>query len=246
MAGTLALVGAGEFLEGMSEVDRHLMQRVPGGQARVIILPTAAGLEDTTPWTDMGVAHFRRLGAAVDHAHVIDRRSADDPGHAAMVRTANFVYLSGGSPGHLLKSLEGTLVWDAIQAVYAEGGVLAGCSAGAMVLGGTTRVRRDGAPPGPPSDVTWTWATGLSLLPGIIVAPHFNRQTPERLQGLLASAPDGHVVVGVDEHTAAVSCEGSDEWVVMGRGTVSVLHGGDVTRHGEGQRFTIPHVHLAP
>lgn len=245
MAGTLALVGAGEFLEGMSEVDRHLMERVPGGQARVVILPTAAGLEDTTPWTDMGEAHFGRLGAAVSHAHVIDKLSADDPAHAAMVRAANFVYLSGGSPGHLLKSLEGTLVWDAIQAVYAAGGVLAGCSAGAMVLGGMTRVRRDGAPPGPPSDLTWTWATGLSLLPGIVVAPHFNRQTPERLRSLMESVPGQHVVVGVDEHTAAVSCEASDEWVVMGRGTVSVLHGAETARHLEGQRFSIPHVHVA-
>ncbi|MSQ09380.1 MAG: hypothetical protein EXR52_00005, partial [Dehalococcoidia bacterium] len=82
MAGTLALVGAGEFLEGMSEIDRHLMERVPDGPARVIILPTAAGLENTTPWIDMGVAHFSRLGAAVDYADVIDKLSADDPANA--------------------------------------------------------------------------------------------------------------------------------------------------------------------
>ncbi len=243
MAGTLALVGAGEFLEGMSEADRHLMARAPQQPARVIILPTAAGLEDTTPWADMGVAHFTRLGAHATHAHVIDSRSANDPAHAAAVRASNFVYLSGGSPGHLLESLQGTLVWDAIQAVYQDGGVLAGCSAGAMVLGGATRVRRAGAPPGPPSPQTWEWATGLSLLPGIIVAPHFNRQTGERLRGLIESVPDAHVVLGVDEHTAAVSCEGSDEWQVWGRGGVAVIHGESSHRYQHGQRFTIPHVH---
>lgn len=244
MAGTIALVGAGEFLEGMAAVDRHLLGRVPDGRPRVIILPTAAGLEDTSPWIHMGVAHFRRLGAQVDYADVIDAASANDPGAAAKVRAANFVYLSGGSPGHLLTSLQGTLVWDAIQAVYNDGGVLAGCSAGAMVLGSATRVRRDGAPPGPPSALTWTWATGLGLLPGIVVAPHFNRQTPERLRDLMQSVPGQHVVVGVDEHTAAVSCEHTDAWEVMGRGGVTVLHGAESARYSAGQRFTIPHVRL--
>lgn len=246
MAGTIALVGAGEFLAGMAEVDRYLMERAPEQPARVIVLPTAAGLEDTKPWTDMGVAHFRWLGAQVDYADVLDNISANDPAHAAKVRAANFVYLSGGSPGHLLTSLQGTLVWEAIQAVYNDGGVLAGCSAGAMVLGGTTRVRRAGAPAGPPSDLSWEWATGLSLLPGIIVAPHFNRQTPERLRGLVSSVPAEHVVVGVDEHTAAVSVEGTDDWLVMGRGTVSVIHGEAHDTYQPGQRFSIPHVHVAP
>mgnify|MGYP006290591933 CR=1 FL=1 len=82
------------------------------------------------------------------------------------------------------------------------------------------------------------------MLPGVIVAPHFNRQSGDRLRGLLDSVPGSHVVVGVDEHTAAVSCPDSDEWEVMGRGIVAVMHGNDHPRYHHGQRFRIPHVHV--
>ena len=61
---------------------------------------------------------------------VIDRASADDPNLAAAIAGANFVYLSGGKPDYLYRTLAGSLAWEAIQAVLAGGGLLAGCSAG--------------------------------------------------------------------------------------------------------------------
>src|SRR5437763_1978950 len=98
MAGTIALVGAGEFLEGMAEVDRYLIGRTPEQPARIVILPTAAGLEDVRPWTDMGMPHFKRLGAQADPIFVLNRADADDPLMAHAVRESNFVYMSGGNP----------------------------------------------------------------------------------------------------------------------------------------------------
>lgn len=231
MPGTIALVGAGEFLEGMAGVDRYLMAQVPDPPARVVILPTAAGQEDVRPWTDMGVTHFRHLGAQVEALLVLDHGHAADPEMAEAVRRSNFVYLSGGSPGYLLHTLEGTPVWQAIGEVHARGGVLAGCSAGAMVLGSMTRVRRGG-----PAD--WDWEPGLSLLPGLAVAPHFNRMSKDRLEDLIRGAPRGHMVVGVDEHTAAVG-DGA-RWTVMGRGSVALITDGLLTAYPSGQTFETP------
>ena len=121
MSGIIALVGAGEFLEGMAEVDSYLLAQVPEQPARVAILPTAAGLEDPRAWTDMGVPHFQRLGAQAEPVFVRDQKDANDPAMAEAVRKSNFVYLSGGSPGYLLQSLQGSEVWAAIQEVYAKG-----------------------------------------------------------------------------------------------------------------------------
>ena len=236
MAGTIVLVGAGEFLEGMAAVDRVLISRVPDPPARVAIVPTAAAQEDPRAWTDMGESHYRRLGAQVESVFVRDRETADDPAFASAILRANFVYMSGGSPGFLLESIRDTRTYAAMLDIYHRGGVLAGCSAGAMVLGGMTRVRRGGMP-GPPQPFSWDWAQGLGLLPQVIVAPHFDRMNEERLRGYRDGMPPGFVMLGIDEHTAAVG-DGT-HFEVMGRGAVTVFHGEGSVRYSVGEQFTI-------
>ena len=84
MNGLIALVGAGEYLPVMNEVDRHLLASVNtnGRAPRVVCLPTAAGQEGDESvgrWLRMGVEHFQALGTEVTPARIIDRESADDP-----------------------------------------------------------------------------------------------------------------------------------------------------------------------
>ena len=66
---------------------------------------------------------------------MVDRASADDPVLAERIRDANFIYLSGGKPDYLLQTSINTRALEAILDVYRRGGILAGCSAGAMVMG---------------------------------------------------------------------------------------------------------------
>ena len=64
--GPIALVGSGEYLPQMDNIDRMLLEHVGGASARVVLLATAAGLEaPASPqrWARMGVEHFARLGA---------------------------------------------------------------------------------------------------------------------------------------------------------------------------------------
>ncbi|MSQ26974.1 MAG: hypothetical protein EXR51_02405 [Dehalococcoidia bacterium] len=236
MAGTIVLVGAGEFLEGMAAIDRILMARVPDPPARVAIVPTAAAQEDPRAWTDMGESHYRRLGAQVEPVFVRDSETANDPAFSDAILRSNFVYMSGGSPGYLLDSIRDSRSWTAMLEVYHRGGILAGCSAGAMVMGGITRVRRSGMP-GPPQPFSWEWAEGLGLMPNVIVAPHFDRMNEERLRGYREGMPPNFVMLGVDEHTAAVGDGNSFE--VMGRSAVTVFRGESSTRYPAGERFTI-------
>src|SRR5512136_2583732 len=114
MAGTLALVGAGEFLDSMSVVDRQLLDRAGGNN--VVILPTASapdGAGVPERWIKMGVDHFARLGAQAEGLLALDRVACADPATAERVRSANLVYFSGGKPDFLRSALEDTAVWSA-------------------------------------------------------------------------------------------------------------------------------------
>src|SRR5512142_2572308 len=171
MAGTLALVGAGEFLETMERVDRELLARAGG--TRVVVLPTASAPDGPgvpERWARMGVEHFSNLSAQVESVMALDRADCDKADNADRVRAANLVYFSGGKPAYLRQTLEGTALWRAVEAVLARGGVLAGCSAGAMILG--AYVPDFSSRMGMPS--VREWQPSFALVPHAIVIPHYN------------------------------------------------------------------------
>src|SRR5215470_4212369 len=137
-SGPIALVGSGEYLPQMEEVDRRLLERVGGASARVVVLPTAAGLEEPASprrWADAGIRHFARLGAQAQAVDILVRDDAFDERWLPLLQAADFIYFSGGSPSHLIETLVDSPAWDAIRARHAAGAVLAGCSAGAMAFG---------------------------------------------------------------------------------------------------------------
>ncbi len=73
--GTLALVGAGEFLPEMNDVDRELLRRCRG--RRVAILPTASAPDGPgvpERWAKDGVTHFQALGAQAVGVMALDRQ----------------------------------------------------------------------------------------------------------------------------------------------------------------------------
>lgn len=230
MPGTLALVGAGEYLDTMRSVDQHLLAAVAEPVKRVVVLPTAAGQEpDHEKWSRMGVVHFERLQAEVRPVLVITREDAERDDLAEQVAWANLVYLSGGSPVYLLSTLEGTKVWAAMREVWARGGVIAGCSAGAMALAGAVRARRE---------LPLELRPGLGMVPGTIVVPHFDRMSSERLAAYVQHLPHDLMLIGVDEHTAAVG--GPRSWSVMGSGRVVVVAQGKERRYVAGDTFVLP------
>src|SRR5262245_60379839 len=121
----------------MEGVDRGLLEATGRVRPRVVILPTASwpdGESVFRRWAEMGTEHFRSLGAEVEPVYV---RTVDDGADAANLQAigeADLVYLSGGKPQHLLAVLEGSPMGAALCAAHRRGAVLAGCSAGAMVL----------------------------------------------------------------------------------------------------------------
>lgn len=235
MPGSVALVGAGEFLPAMAAFDAELLASTGRARPRVAILPTASfpdGEDVFLRWAEMGVAHFSGLGAEVEPVLVRDRDGASDPAAAQAVGEADLVYLSGGKPGYLRRALDGTDVGRALEAAHERGAVLAGCSAGAMVLAGYTFDPRVRMLPWP-----LRWERGLGLATGLSVVPHYDAW-PEPLSALIAlQAPRSSAVLGIDEQTAVVGRDGS--WQVHGAGRVTVWRGRHRERFRAGEIFRI-------
>ncbi len=219
----LALIGSGEYLPPMEPVDRILLQRLPS-QPRVVCLPTAAGTEGPERlgyWARLCVEHFTRLQAPVRSLPVIDSASANDPALAGAIAEANFVYLSGGHPDYLYRTLADSLAWKAIRSVLANGGLLAGCSAGAMVMAEVLFRMQP-----------WRRISGFGLLPGAMVIPHFD-EIPGWISTLLHFwSGRGLTTVGIEANTALFEHNGRME--VLGSGGVTIWNRAGKKRFTQG------------
>ncbi len=236
MPGPVALVGAGEFLPSMAEFDLGLVAATGRTRPRVALLPTASFPDGETTfqrWAAMGLDHFTSLGAEVEAVLVRTREDAFDAAFAQAVGEADLIYMSGGKPGHLLATLVGSPLWEAAVAAHARGAILAGCSAGAMVLcARQARIRGRFAP--------WPmrWDTALDVVRGAAVLPHYDR-LPEAFAALVAlQAPGGTAILGIDENTAIIGRDGS--WQVHGRARVTVWRGRHRSRFRSGEAFRLP------
>jgi len=231
MNGLLALAGSGEYLPVMEEIDRRLLAslHLNGRKPRVICLPTAAGREgdaSVNRWSHMGVAHFEKLGAEALALPIIDRESADDPQWESALESADLIYFSGGDPGYLYETLNGSRAWNAAMRAWQRGAIYAGCSAGAMIL--AQRIPR--------FRLTQT-QTGFGILPAKFIIPHFDA-IPAIFKPLAAALrrqlAEGERMLGIDEETALVGRLGG-EWQVMGQSRVHVFtkKGEQLYEHGQ-------------
>ena len=224
MNGSLALVGSGEYLPAMAELERSLIDDgVKNGKAATYIqIPTAAGQESQSRlnyWRDLGKEQADRLGIESIFLPIFTREDAFNPEYLNQIQNSSLIYLSGGDPHYLAQSLIGTPLWDVIDQSWQSGSSLAGCSAGAMVLSShIPHFRFSNKEPTP----------GLNLTPNIRVIPHFDKffkWIPDSAAKVFLDVPDETILIGIDDLTAIVKRSGDDYWIVQGKAKVHVLKG---------------------
>ena len=213
MTGPLALVGGREWGEGCT-FDADLL--AASGSTEVLVMPTAAAYEHPARAVENATGYFAGLGASVRALMVLNRIDAEDPENVAAVRNARFIYLGSGSPLHLRSVLKQSPLWQAMEEAWREGAVLAGSSAGAMVLGDPMVDPRGGA-----------FTLGLGLIEQVAVLPDAATWSHERLRRTISLTNNGVALLVLDEQTAAI--RGPDGgWTVSGVGRAEVHLDGEV------------------
>ena len=207
MRGRIALVGGDEFRAGCVEMDRQLLAATRSDRATVLILPTAAAHQNPNKAVANGIAHFEVLGAAASGLMVIESSDANDEDLLRLLDDADVVYLTGGDPAYLLEVLTGSLLLDAVTEALRRGKLLAGSSAGAMVMGPWMRYRG--------------WRKALGVVQGIATLPHHEHSDPSAVAKEMAeTAPSEVTPIGVDAQTCCYF--DGDGWRVLGQGKVTI------------------------
>jgi len=219
-AGTLALVGGGEWTDGCRGFDAALL--AASGGKDVVVLPSAAAYEHPERVAARAVDYFRDLDAKAKPLMVLHRAEAEDHKIAATVRKAHFVYLSDGSPLHLRSVLKDSVLFEAMLAAYHAGGVLAASGAGATLVCDPMVDPRGGA-----------YTVGLGVVSGLAVFPYHGTAAEHLRERSIDLLPAGARLVGIDEQTALVR-DPNGVWRVVGVGRVTVYQGRESTRYDTG------------
>lgn len=230
MIGYLLLEGGAEFGGKMAEPDLRAMELAGGFDAPICIIPTAAAPDNNDRRAgNNGVRWFRSLGAKqVELLPLVDKASANDFHIANRISQSRLIYMLGGFTGYLGETLKGSASWQAMLRAYEAGAVIAGSSAGAMVM---CQYYFD---PGRGLVVE-----GLELVPNACVLPHhntFGKGWASRLSRLLPDA----VLLGIDERTGML--DDGDEgrkvgWRVYGQGGVTLYRRGQSKMYRAGESF---------
>lgn len=199
--GLLALVGGNEWRQGAS-FDAELIER--SGSDEVLVLPTAAAYQRPEKVIEWAEGWFASLGARVRPLMVLRHEDALEDGNVQAVTDSAFIYLAGGSPLHLRSVLKGSPLLEALTTSWRRGAVLAGSSAGAMVLCDPMVDPRGGA-----------FTVGLGLVEQLAVVPHYEPGGGRLMWRTLELAPAGVRLAGIPERTALIR-EPDGSWRAAG------------------------------
>jgi len=227
--GYLLLEGGAEFGGQMREPDLRAIELAGGFDAPIRIIPTAAAPDNNHERAgNNGIRWFQGLGARdVLSVPLITKIRADDKNIAQSLREAKLIYLLGGFTHYLGQTLKDSLAWQSALEAYQNGAVIAGSSAGAMVMcqfyfdPSAGKVHK-----------------GLNLVPNSLVLPHHNTFGKSWAPKLLKKLPQV-TLIGIDEQTGMINDGKNNSWEVYGRGVVTIYRNEEVTIHRSGKSFSV-------
>jgi cyanophycinase len=202
MSGTIALMGGGAFTAN-DELDSQLL--AAAGAQRVVVLPTADAFEHPERLVAAAMNWGERLGVEIEALMVLRRMDALDPAAAEPLRGARAVYVVGDQPLHLRSVLKDTPLFEALQGVLADGGLVVAVGGSADALCDPMVDPRGGA-----------FTLGLGVVPSLALATEAETWSPERLHRTRELANTTLAVL----RTGDALVRAADGWRVHGRAEV--------------------------
>ena len=226
--GYLLLEGGAEFGGRMREPDLRAIELAGGFDAPIRIIPTAAAPDNNHQRAgNNGIRWFKSLGAKdVLSVPVIDKLSANDESIAESLQSAKLIYMLGGFTGYLSETLAGSAAWNAVLEAYQAGAVVAGSSAGAMVMCEFYYDLNQGQV-----------VSGLNLIPNSLVLPHHNTFGKSWASRLLEVPPI--TLIGIDERTGIIDDGSSKTWSVLGQGEATLYRNTQIEVYQTGNSFSL-------
>jgi cyanophycinase len=226
--GYLLLEGGAEFGGMMREPDLRAIELAGGMDAPIRIIPTAAAPDNNHQRAgNNGIRWFQRLGAKdVDSIPLIDKPSANDEQIVNSLREAKLIYMLGGFTGYLAETLLESAAWNAVLEAYQAGAVVAGSSAGAMVMCELYYDPNKGQV-----------VNGLNLVENSLVLPHHNTFGKSWAGRLLEIAQV--TLIGIDEQTGILDDGSRTAWSVLGSGSATLYRSGQEEVHPTGSSFSL-------
>jgi len=227
--GILLLEGGCEFQGKMAAPDRKALALAGGKEAQIIIIPTAAAPDNNAKRAgNNALKWFRELGAEhIVSLPIIDKKTAHDHEFSSKLEQANLIYILGGFPGFLEDTLKESRCLEAILNAYQAGALLAGSSAGAMVL------------------CEWYFdpevkqvKKGFGILKDVILIPHHDT-FGSAWRDLYLDKTQDVLCVGIDEQTGMINETNQPRWTVYGKGGVTLYYKTSVDYYRSGQTFEL-------
>lgn len=220
----LVIGGAEDKVHGR-EILYTFFGRAGSLEARIAIIPSASrepmiiGERYQQIFEDMGAKEIRVLD-------IRDRAQGSDSYFQEYVEQCTGVFLTGGDQLRLCGLLADTPLMEKIRQRVQQGELtLAGTSAGAAVMG--HHMIAGGGSGESPNRALVDMATGLGIIPELIVDQHFhNRNRMARLMSAISAFPE-RLGMGIDEDTCALF-ERDGMLQVMGKGTVTIIDPGEM------------------
>lgn len=195
--GALVLVGGAMESE---EIYRRFIALAGGPDARIVLIPTAAGEGEYDESYD-GLEVWRSHGARnLTILHTLDPSEANSDDFVEPLKQASGVFFFGGRQWRLADTYAGTKTEAELRKVLERGGVLGGTSAGASIFG-SFLVRGD-------TDtnalIIGDHQTGFGYLRGVAIDQHVLRRNRHFDMLELLEAHPELLGIGLDEDTAIV------------------------------------------
>lgn len=148
---------------------------------------------------------FAHYGIAPEHITLVDWFH-DTPASASQkIAESDILFFTGGWPDHMMHRLE---QWQLVEQIESHGGIIMGCSAGAMV-----QLSRYHITPDPDYD-SFSYCHGMNFIHDFAVEVHF-RELPIQYESIDRVRRElGKPVFGVYDDGGLVVC--GDEVIIMG------------------------------
>ena len=209
----------------------HVVEAAGGVDANIVVIPTASSIP-----VEVGenyLTAFSTLGCK--HVEVLDIRSKEDSEteHAIeLIKNADCVMLSGGDQSKITDKIGGTTIHSILMERYKndEGFVIAGTSAGAMVM--ANEMIAGGSASESFIKGAVNMYKGLGLIPELIIDTHFIRRGRFGRQSEAVAKFPNLIGFGLAEDTGMIIRNGND-CTVIGSGMVIVFDGSTLTHNNE-------------